>query len=110
MSWYNREFTKIQEEQASLLGSPFSKAGQNSNHIDSALLIITNMNTDEDFEKIREDFLKVEGISEVKRYMTKRIQVLYDNRKVTLNHLVGVLESTGYNYVKRICKNCTSTF
>ena len=77
-----------------------------ANHLDSVLLIITNMLTEEDFEKVKKEFLKVEGIMEVKSYPNKRIQVLYDNRIITLQHLSMILDKTGYNYIKRACKNC----
>ncbi|NLM21508.1 MAG: heavy-metal-associated domain-containing protein [Peptococcaceae bacterium] len=79
---------------------------QNTNPIDSALLIITNMYTKEDFLKIKNEFMNVEGIKDVKYYPSKRIQVLYDNRKITLQHLAMILDKTGYKYIKRACRNC----
>ncbi|NLL53250.1 MAG: heavy-metal-associated domain-containing protein [Peptococcaceae bacterium] len=79
---------------------------QNKNQIDSALLIITNMSTKEDFLKIKNEFMSVEGIKDVKYYPSKRIQVLYDNGKITLQHLTMILDKTGYKYVKRACRNC----
>lgn len=104
MSWYDKKINTIKEDQEQSMNSSFGK--RNSFNIESVVFIITNMQSDEDFSKIKEEFLKVDGVQEVKRHPTKKIEVLYDNQKIRLEHLTVALRSTGYKYVNRACRNC----
>lgn len=103
MSWYDKKMNTIKEDQQQSTNS-FGK--RNSFNIESVVFIITNMQSDEDFLKIKEEFLKVDGVLEVKRHPTKKIEVLYDNRKIRLEHLTVALRNTGYKYINRACRNC----
>jgi copper chaperone CopZ len=110
MSWYNEKLSKIKQQNEKYwrdnAASKKSETGSEEK-IDSIILIITDMHTEEDFNKIKQEFLYVEGIKEVNHYLPKKIQVRYDSRLLTLQHLVIILEKTGYNYIKRACKNCS---
>lgn len=103
MSWYYERIFKMREE---LENKTPGLSNKDDNRFDSVLLTITNMLTSEDFNIIRQEFLALDGIIEVKLYLPKKIQVLYDNRKVSLQHIALILKSTGYNYINRACKNC----
>lgn len=104
MSWYDKKLIKISEEIQKSNQSPFMKKGPYN--IESFVFMITNMKTNEDFVKIREEFLKVNGVKEVTRLGTKKIMVEFDNRKVGLEHLTTALRKTGYKYLNRACRNC----
>lgn len=104
MSWYSKKLNTVGEQQENNTQSPFVKKA--SYNIESVVFIITNMLTDEDFEKVRNEFLKLDGVQEVKRHQTKKVEILYDNRKIGLEHLTIALRNTGYKYINRACRNC----
>ena len=103
MSWYNEKLNKIREEKMEM-NSPFTK--KNTHNIESVVFMITNMQSEEDFNKIRDEFLKVFGVTNVNRHQTKKIIVEFDNRKAGLEHLTAALRNTGYRYLNRACRNC----
>ena len=104
MSWYSEKLNTLREQQENNTQSPFAKRA--SYNIESVVFMITNMLTDEDFEKVKAEFLKVDGVQEVKRHLTKKVEILYDNRKIGLEHLTIALRKTGYKYINRACRNC----
>lgn len=105
MSWYNEKLNNIREEQEKKTLSPFAK--KDAYKTQSVVFMITNMYSEEDFEKIKEEFLNVNGVKEVNRHLTKKVEVVYDSLKIGLEHLVVALNKTGYKYLNRACKNCT---
>ena len=104
MSWYDEKLSILIQEQEKNMNSPFVK--NHNNNIESVVFILTNMQTDEDFIKIKEEFMEVNGVMEVKRHLMKKVEVIYDNKKVRLEGLTIALRKTGYKYLNRACKNC----
>jgi hypothetical protein len=107
MTWFSEEMKRLSAKRESNMNHPLSKKNdQPENHIESIVLIITNMRTDEDFTRIKQEFLQADGIIDVSPYTKKKIKVTYDKRKTSLRHLATILERTGYKYIKRACKSC----
>lgn len=102
MSWYQERLITIKEEVEKDLRSPFVKEIiYPMDHLVAITFIVTNMQSDEDFNKIKTELLKVNGVTDVKRRLSKKVVVEYDYTKVGLHHLTMALDKTGYKYVKR---------
>lgn len=104
MSWYNEELRELMRKREINNNSPFAK--NHIQNIESLVFIITDMLAQEDFAKIKEEFLKVDGVQEVKRHLTKKVEIVYDKKKVGLEHLTAALKNTGYKYVSSACRKC----
>lgn len=76
------------------------------NQVESIVLIITDMRSEQDFQKIKEELLKVNGVLEVKRLQTKKVQVICTRNRTRLEYLVIALKKTGYSFLNRACINC----
>ncbi|MHB1419609.1 MAG: heavy-metal-associated domain-containing protein [Bacillota bacterium] len=102
MSMYNERLNKLREEREKNYRSPFAKHHLYTNDRTVLItIIITNMYSDEDFNKIKTELLKVNGVIDVNRRLIKKVEIIYDNTKIGLQHIAFALNKTGYNYVKR---------
>ncbi|MHB1127985.1 MAG: hypothetical protein ACYC2T_13725 [Bacillota bacterium] len=102
MSIYNERLNKLREEREKNFRSPFAKDHLFANDRNvSITLIITNMYSDEDFNKIKTELLKVNGIIDVNHRLIKKVEIIYDYTKIGLHHIAFALNKTGYNYIKR---------
>lgn len=102
MSMYSERLNKLREEREKNYRSPFAKDHFYTNDRSvSITLIITDMYSDEDFNKIKTELLKINGIIDVNRRFIKKVEVIYDYTKIGLQHIGFALNKTGYNYIKR---------
>jgi copper chaperone CopZ len=107
MSWYNGRLREIIKEQKKNLISPFAKDSmQGHNYLENIVIIITNMQSTEDYNKIRSELLALDGVKKVERYLSKKIQVLYDTDIIEAKQILDKLDEMGWQYIKRICRNC----
>jgi len=107
MSWYNEKLKRIINEQKKNLISPFAKDSiQGDNYLEYIVIIITNMQSVEDYNRISSELLALDGVKKVKRYLSKKIQVLYDTEITEAKQILDKLDEMGWQYIKRTCRNC----
>lgn len=66
------------------------------------MLTITDMISEDDVETITSSLLSLEGITQVKPFLSrKKLKVYIDTSKTSLQMVSYTLSKLGYNYIKR---------
>lgn len=64
-------------------------------------MIITNLNTIEDYNSISKVLKTINGIESVGPYNHKKLSVTYNQNLTNIEHIVYKLSQMGYRYVNR---------
>jgi ABC-type lipoprotein release transport system permease subunit len=90
LSWYDKKLEK--------------SANPNIDYNNSLVafnMIITNLNTIEDYEKINKELRTINGVEDIGPYNHKKLSVIYNQYLTSIEHIVYKLSQMGYRYVNR---------
>ncbi|WP_028308262.1 hypothetical protein [Desulfitibacter alkalitolerans] len=91
MSWYDKKL----EKSANLNFS------QDNNSVITFNMIITNLNTIEDYERINKVLRTINGVEGIGTYNQKKLSIMYNQYLTSIEHIVYKLSQIGYRYVNR---------
>ncbi|MEW6623870.1 MAG: heavy-metal-associated domain-containing protein [Bacillota bacterium] len=115
MSWYGEKTSKLMEEYQKSL-KPFfipsypmheyyqEAAMVNSNNYSSVKtvnMVITNMRTQDDYNKINEALSKINGVKSTNSHGPGKLSVTFDAGLTRIEELVYVISILGYRYINR---------
>jgi len=105
LSWYQEKLNKLSMENAyqfqeSLI--PDKKLFNTYSRNITITLIITNMYTETDSQKLSSKLLTLEGVNKVQTILNnKRLIISYDIRKTKLETVTYTIAKLGYHYLQR---------
>lgn len=104
MSWYKEKVSALMESAAQNKPShmPCGKLYNQYGKELSFTINITNMNTEEDKDRITERLLSIAGVTHVKPILhQKKIIVTFNTIKTNLEAITFALAKLGYHYVQK---------
>ncbi|MDS1029711.1 heavy-metal-associated domain-containing protein [Bacillota bacterium LX-D] len=103
MSWFME--SKLGKEWADLT-VPKSEENFAQSIIDlesTITMIVTDMYTEEDYQKIAGELQAMDGIKQISPLLElHRIEICYDTRKISLDRIANCISAQGYHYLNRV--------
>lgn len=69
-------------------------------------MIITNLNTQEDYESIATILKQIKGVKAIGVFQLKKIGVTFNRYETSLENIVHHLSKMGYKYINRFWQKC----
>ncbi|ABR49561.1 hypothetical protein Amet_3433 [Alkaliphilus metalliredigens QYMF] len=112
MSLYRDQLSKTREKIKEEFSTSFTppkysellkkhQADQTSNAIISVTMNITNLNTNEDYNRIAVALKEIVGVEDITPLQQKKISIAYNQLQTSLEEIVYRLSRMGYRYVNR---------